>query len=198
LLFIDNPAGVGFSFAAFPEDMSQNDWSCSDDLFKFITQFYGDWPELLHSPLYIGGNSQGGGYAPFLAYQIHLNNQRAEMLKGLNMTVYPLKGMIIANGVTDFKYDVLTTTTPYTYAAYSIIPASLLKEFQRLGCIIKNPLVYPEWRPTGECRPVVIEFFRLHNTDVNIYDLLQMPLVPWISNRSNETFEELYKTSAQL
>jgi carboxypeptidase C (cathepsin A) len=74
LLFLDNPAGVGFSFAGTPQDLHNNDLSTSKDNFFFMEQFYQDWPELLSNPLYIGGNSYGGIYAPFLAYQLHSHN----------------------------------------------------------------------------------------------------------------------------
>jgi len=103
------------------------------------------------------------------------------MLPGLNLTRYPLAGMIIANGVTDFNFDFFSSLTPYTYAAMAVFPESLLAEYKRLGCYIRNPLIYPEWGPTGECRPIVLEMLKLHNTDIDIYDLLRNPLVPYIT-----------------
>lgn len=36
MMFIENPAGVGFSYSATLEDTYQNDWSASDDLFNFL------------------------------------------------------------------------------------------------------------------------------------------------------------------
>ena len=74
LLFISNPAGVGFSYAATDSDMHNNDMSDSRDLYRVMIGFYEGWPELRGNPLYIGGSSYGGAYAPHLAWQIHLHN----------------------------------------------------------------------------------------------------------------------------
>jgi cathepsin A (carboxypeptidase C) len=71
LLFISNPAGVGFSYAAREEDMHNNDMSDARDLHRVVCGFYEGWPELRGSPLYVGGSSYGGGYAPHLAWEIH-------------------------------------------------------------------------------------------------------------------------------
>ena len=79
LLFISNPAGVGFSYVSTDEDMHNNDMSDSLDLYQVIFGFYEAWPELRGSPLYIGGSSYGGAYAPYLAWQIHQRNQEADM-----------------------------------------------------------------------------------------------------------------------
>ena len=71
LLFVDNPAGVGFSYLEREEDLYNNDMSVSQDLYAVFKQFYTYWPELLSNPLYLGGNSYGGAYAPYLAWQMH-------------------------------------------------------------------------------------------------------------------------------
>jgi hypothetical protein len=90
-------------------------------------------------------------------------------------THYPLKGMILGNGVTDLNFDFFCKNTPPTYTAYNIFPERLLDDFENKNCTIKNPFVYPDWEPTAECAPIVKEMQLLHNTHVNIYDLLHMP-----------------------
>ena len=44
LLLIDNPAGVGFSYAKRKNDMSANDHSNTIDMLKLMIQFYSDFP----------------------------------------------------------------------------------------------------------------------------------------------------------
>jgi carboxypeptidase C (cathepsin A) len=73
-MFIDNPAGVGFSYAAGEEDTYNNDMSDSADLYQMMQEFYKYWPELLDNHLYIGGESYGGSYAPHLAWRLHIHN----------------------------------------------------------------------------------------------------------------------------
>jgi cathepsin A (carboxypeptidase C) len=107
VLFLDNPAGVGFSYGARNgTDNKHTDLSARIDSMNFIMQFFADWPELKPNPLFIAGWSYGGVFAPNLAYAIHLHNQEQEMLGSINMTLN-LKGMIIANGATKWEYTPL-------------------------------------------------------------------------------------------
>ncbi len=170
-LFIDNPAGVGFSFAARKEDLYNNDMSDSWDLFNVMRAFYSYWPELLARPLFVGGQSYGGAYAPYLAWRLHVHNQEAELTGGVK---YPLSGMIIANGVTDFNFDFFAKYTPFTYTGFNIFPEPLLKAYEENNCIIPNPLI-PRYVPTPECEPIVLKMLALHDSGLDIYDLLRMP-----------------------
>ena len=74
MLFIDNPAGVGYSYAPWEIDNFHNDYSFSRDALSFMKQFYKDFSEFLNNPLYIAGSSYGGIYAPTLAWTIHSYN----------------------------------------------------------------------------------------------------------------------------
>ncbi|TNV78758.1 hypothetical protein FGO68_gene11168 [Halteria grandinella] len=174
LMFIENPVGVGFSYVPTDKDTFNNDWNVQEDLFSFTQQFFADFPEYLSNPLYLAGNSYGGIYAPFLGYAIHQYNLIANFSAPPKQH-YNLKGFIIANGGTDWKYDFLSETTPYTYAAFNIFPESLLQEYLRLGCTIKNPLIFKGWEPVEECIPIINRMAYLHNNGVDIYDLLRMP-----------------------
>jgi carboxypeptidase C (cathepsin A) len=68
LLFVDNPAGVGYSWAKRSLDLTTNDYQFSLDAISFITQFFKEWPELTKNPLFITGQSYGGIYAPYLTF----------------------------------------------------------------------------------------------------------------------------------
>ena len=71
VLYLENPAGVGFSYAQFAEDLNFTDHSVSVDVFTAVRDFFANWPELLPNKLYITGESYAGIYGPFLALQIH-------------------------------------------------------------------------------------------------------------------------------
>ena len=71
LLFVDNPAGVGYSYAERLFDAVNNDHSFRRDILAFVKQFYSDWPSRRTNPLYIYGVSYGGIYAPHCAWEIH-------------------------------------------------------------------------------------------------------------------------------
>lgn len=68
LLYIESPAGVGFSYAAGEEDRRHNDMSTSIDAFIALESFYADFKEYLPNKLFISGESYGGIYVPYLTW----------------------------------------------------------------------------------------------------------------------------------
>ena len=94
VLWLDQPAGVGFSYG------SENDSSeemISEDAYYFLQAFFQTHPEYASSPLYIIGESYGGHYAPAIAHRTWLGNKAAkEGTIHLN-----LAGIAIGNGLTD-------------------------------------------------------------------------------------------------
>jgi carboxypeptidase C (cathepsin A) len=75
VIFLDNPAMVGYSFGTKDTDKNQNDFTFQHDALSFIEQFFNDFPEYLNNDFYVGGASYGGIYAPGLAWAIHHHNQ---------------------------------------------------------------------------------------------------------------------------
>jgi carboxypeptidase C (cathepsin A) len=101
VLYLDNPAGVGYSYAGRNIDYIVNDQSFSLDAITFLLSFFQDWPELRSNPLFIAGHSYGGIYAPYLTWKIHLHNKDVEMWDPVNKTGWlNLKGYVVCNGLT--------------------------------------------------------------------------------------------------
>jgi len=57
VLYIDNPAGVGYSYVSRDIEYTQTDLQVSMDAFSLLEQFFEDWPELRSNSLYIAGYS---------------------------------------------------------------------------------------------------------------------------------------------
>nr|XP_018906950.1 PREDICTED: venom serine carboxypeptidase-like [Bemisia tabaci] len=100
LLFIDNPVGAGFSFTKQDAGYPTLELDIATNLYSFIVQFYGMFPELKNNPLYITGESYAGKMIPAFAHYIHLRNQE-NAGKGL---VVPLSAVAIGNGWSDPFY----------------------------------------------------------------------------------------------
>jgi hypothetical protein len=65
VLYIDSPAGTGFSYAVKPSDYVTNDKMTIDDLEVFVAQFYEQYKQLRQLQLYIAGEGvllSGGCY----------------------------------------------------------------------------------------------------------------------------------------
>ena len=105
VLYIESPAGVGYSLAATIQDRTHTDMSQSIDAFEAMKDFYKSWPELLTTDLYITGESYAGIYVPYLSWQIHQWNQMAKLDRSNSTLKYPLKGFMIGNGATHWDYD---------------------------------------------------------------------------------------------
>jgi carboxypeptidase C (cathepsin A) len=61
VLFVESPAGVGFSYCVGGAASCQaTDESAADDLAEFFSVFYARYPELLGNKLYVTGESYAG------------------------------------------------------------------------------------------------------------------------------------------
>lgn len=94
MLYIDNPAGTGYSFTDSDEGYAKNEYDVGVNLYKMLSQFYQLFPDLLKNELYVTGESYGGKYAPALAYAIHMENKQSKVK-------FPLKGIALGNGFSD-------------------------------------------------------------------------------------------------
>jgi len=68
MLYIESPAGVGFSVGNTTGDLRHSDTSQSKDAFKALEEFYLKFPEKLGNELFISGESYGGIYVPYLSW----------------------------------------------------------------------------------------------------------------------------------
>lgn len=98
VLWIDQPAGVGFSYGD-SGDYDHDEKGVRDDMYYFITEFMTSHPEYASNDFYVFGESYGGHYAPNVAYRIWEGNNKEAEANG-----FPhinLKGLAVGNGLTD-------------------------------------------------------------------------------------------------
>lgn len=74
MLYIDNPAGVGFSFTD-DTGYSANVSQVTDELYLAMSQFFQLFPMLRAADFYISGQSYAGKYVPALGNRIHEQNK---------------------------------------------------------------------------------------------------------------------------
>ena len=60
MLYIDQPAGTGFSFTKDSRGYATNQYDVARDLYKALSQFYKVFPERLSSDFYVTGESYAG------------------------------------------------------------------------------------------------------------------------------------------
>jgi carboxypeptidase C (cathepsin A) len=69
MLYIEQPAGVGFSYSDTETDHVTGDAQAASDNYVFILEFLKRFPERRSNPFYISSESYGGHYMPQCKYQ---------------------------------------------------------------------------------------------------------------------------------
>ncbi|XP_063925748.1 venom serine carboxypeptidase [Zophobas morio] len=92
VIYIDNPAGTGYSFTN--NGFSENETQVGLDLYNALQQFFLMFPQLVKNDFFVCGESYGGKYVPAIAYTIHTKNPTADVRINL-------KGITMGNGFSD-------------------------------------------------------------------------------------------------
>mmetsp|Transcript_25291 Transcript_25291/g.53297 ORF Transcript_25291/g.53297 Transcript_25291/m.53297 type:complete len:578 (+) Transcript_25291:125-1858(+) len=93
VLWLDQPAGVGFSYG---DENDSGEEMVGEDAYYFFQAFMQEHPEYAKNPLYIVGESYGGHYVPAIAHRIWKGNQKlCDKCVPLNYA-----GLAIGNGLT--------------------------------------------------------------------------------------------------
>ena len=96
MLFLESPAGVGFSINSDKEYV-HDDISTSYDSLYAVINFFEKFPEYAKNPFFIAGESYAGKYIPDLTVLIDTYNN-IERVKKIN-----IKGIFIGNGVMNLQ-----------------------------------------------------------------------------------------------
>uniref|UniRef100_A0A0E0KEH1 Carboxypeptidase n=1 Tax=Oryza punctata TaxID=4537 RepID=A0A0E0KEH1_ORYPU len=115
MLFLESPAGVGFSYSNTTSDYDNTgDTSTAADAYTFLTNWLERFPEYKGRDFFITGESYGGHYIPQLANAILSNNNIT------NATIINLKGVAIGNAYLDDSTNTRATIDYYwTHALIS-------------------------------------------------------------------------------
>nr|GMC93998.1 putative serine carboxypeptidase-like 23 [Ipomoea batatas] len=101
-LFLESPAGVGFSYSNTSSDYDKSgDRRTAADAYKFLVNWFKKFPHYKTRDFYIIGESYAGYYIPELADVIVKRNMMPETTLKI-----PLKGIMIGNGIMNDDTDV--------------------------------------------------------------------------------------------
>ncbi|XP_057850536.2 serine carboxypeptidase II-3-like [Cryptomeria japonica] len=98
-LFLESPAGVGFSYSNTSSDYdNSNDDITARDSYTFLLNWFERFPQYKNREFYIAGESYAGFYVPELADTIlKNNNSRTSFIN--------LKGVMVGNGLINDETD---------------------------------------------------------------------------------------------
>ncbi|PPQ70716.1 hypothetical protein CVT24_000832 [Panaeolus cyanescens] len=188
IFFIDQPVGVGFSYADFGEEVTNTE-EAAKDIAAFVAIFFEHFTKFKGRPFHMAGESYGGRYIPVYASEIYDQNAR---LVDAGLTPINLVSIMLGNGYTDFatlmpSYYDMACTAASTAPVLSIstcmrmkqalprckqwIKESCIDKFDAIGCgaattfcsqELEEPYFLANRNPydiTRECEGVLTETF---------------------------------------
>jgi len=130
MLFIEAPAGVGFSYSDTPKDYITGDNQTADDNYQAILAFLDKFPEYANNSFYITSESYGGHYMPTLAKAI-VDGNSAGMNPKINF-----KGFAVGNPYTDPHSNQYGTFE--TFWGHQLVDKITYDSWVKDGCPIDN------------------------------------------------------------
>jgi len=122
LLYVDQPAGTGFSFVENSNGYVTDEAPVAADFYTFLQNFFAKYPQYASLPFFITGESYGGHYVPAISAFVQYQN------KNTNYPKINLKGLAVGNGFID---PVVQTGSfgPFAYA-HNLITETELQQVQ--------------------------------------------------------------------
>ncbi|MED6157901.1 Serine carboxypeptidase-like 20 [Stylosanthes scabra] len=158
IIYLDSPAGVGFSYSKNESDYITGDLRTANDAHAFLLKWFELYPEFQRNPLFLAGESYAGIYIPTLAQAI---------VRGIDACVKPIlnfKGYLIGNGVTDKKFDG-NALIPFTHRM-GLISDEIFQESKK---VCQGNYYDPQ---TKDCNAQVTKVNKIIAA-LNIYDILE-------------------------
>jgi carboxypeptidase C (cathepsin A) len=127
IFFVDQPIGVGFSYADYGETVSTTE-EAAKDIAAFVAIFFENFSRFKGRAFHMAGESYGGRYIPVFAAEIYDQNAK---LAGAGLTPINLQSVMIGNGVTDY----FTMTPSYIdmqCTAASVFPIASISSCVRM------------------------------------------------------------------
>eukprot|EP01102_Stenamoeba_stenopodia_P003171 TRINITY_DN1310_c0_g1_i3.p1 TRINITY_DN1310_c0_g1~~TRINITY_DN1310_c0_g1_i3.p1 ORF type:complete len:484 (+),score=131.09 TRINITY_DN1310_c0_g1_i3:48-1454(+) len=156
VIYLEAPAGVGFSYSNTSSDYATNDWQTANDNFEFLVWFFTNFPDLADNEFWISGESYAGVYVPTLGkvlYEQQLNGALPDLV---------FKGILVGNGVTDPYYDSpLVAEVPFVFG-HALMGSQNYSQIQS-AC-------YPD-NTTDECQNLLAAMYNVFN-DIDIYNII--------------------------
>ncbi|KAK2986939.1 hypothetical protein RJ640_009082 [Escallonia rubra] len=163
LLFVESPAGVGWSYSNTTSDYTCGDESTARDMLNFMLQWYDKFPEFKSRPLFLTGESYAGHYIPQLANVLLDYNEHSNGFK------FSIKGVGIGNPLLRLDRDV-----PATYEFFW--SHGMISD--EVGLTIMNECKFDDYvfpsphNVTKSCNEALAEANRIVGDYINVYDVI--------------------------
>ncbi|KAJ8515289.1 hypothetical protein ONZ45_g7265 [Pleurotus djamor] len=122
IFFIDQPVGVGFSYAEYGEFVGTTE-EAAQDIAAFVAIFFENFSKFKGRGFHLSGESYGGRYLPVFAAAVY--DQNAKLIEQ-GITPINLTSVMIGNGMTDF-YSMIPAYAEFQCTHASIAPIQSIR-----------------------------------------------------------------------
>ncbi|KIJ64661.1 hypothetical protein HYDPIDRAFT_90311 [Hydnomerulius pinastri MD-312] len=127
VFFIDQPIGVGFSYADYGEAVSTTE-EAAKDMAAFVAIFFENFSQFKGRAFHMAGESYGGRYIPVFAAEVY--DQNAKLVEA-GVTPINLQSVMIGNGMTDY-YTMWPSYVDMQCTNASVFPISSISTCVRM------------------------------------------------------------------
>lgn len=82
VVFLEQPAGVGYSTTTDPNELASNDFKAARDNVLVIKEFFKRFPERVGNTMYLASESYGGHYVPQLTLSLLADRELSKHFEG--------------------------------------------------------------------------------------------------------------------
>ncbi|KAF8364885.1 hypothetical protein HHK36_033129 [Tetracentron sinense] len=163
LLFVESPAGVGWSYSNTTSDYTCGDASTAADMHIFMMKWYEKFPEFMSRDLFLTGESYAGHYIPQLANVLLDHNKHSTGFK------FKIKGVAIGNPL--LKPDSNLRATYEFFWSHGMIS-------DEIGLKIMNECDFDDYvynssqRLTHSCNQALSDANIIVGNYINYYDVI--------------------------
>jgi len=154
MIFLESPAGVGFSYTTGSVP-TYNDTGVANDNYQALLKWFDAYSQFKNNDFWITGESYAGVYVPMLA-----QNVQKGVLKGEFPA--PFKGVMVGNGVANAVGDNILNDPIAFLAGHAIISPQM---YQAIVKACPNPN-----NPGNECNNLANQAFNQMN-NIDMYDI---------------------------
>ncbi|KAF9220866.1 serine carboxypeptidase [Gyrodon lividus] len=127
IFFVDQPIGVGFSYADYGETVSTTE-EAAKDIASFVAIFFENFGQFKGRAFHMASESYGGRYIPVFAAEVY--DQNTKMVQA-GLTPINLQSVMIGNGLIDY-FTMSPSYIDMQCTAASVFPISSISSCVRM------------------------------------------------------------------